>query len=190
MSTHTDPVTRSLESYRADYPALHQTHPNGNPVVYLDSGASAQKPECVIEAVSRCYSEYYANAYRGVYYFGARVDEELENAREQVRNLLNAKAVHEIVFTAGTTMSINMVAQGWGRKSLSPGDEILLNVLEHHANLVPWQMIAQETGAVLKYLPLTSDGQLDIEQLPEYLSEKTRLMAVTGMSNVLGTSPT
>jgi len=189
MSTHTDPVTRSLESYRADFPALHQTHPNGNPVVYLDSGASAQKPECVIEAVSRCYSEYYANAYRGVYYFGARVDEELENAREQVRNLLNAKAVHEIVFTAGTTMSINMVAQGWGRKSLSPGDEILLNVLEHHANLVPWQMIAQETGAVLKYLPLTSDGQLDIEQLPEYLSEKTRLMAVTGMSNVLGTLP-
>ncbi|MDB4638118.1 MAG: SufS family cysteine desulfurase [Planctomycetaceae bacterium] len=189
MSTHTDPVTSSLEQYRSDFPALHQTHPNGSPVVYLDTGASAQKPQCVIDAVSRCYSEYYANAYRGVYYFGARIDEELENAREQVRNLLNAKSAHEIVFTAGTTMSINMVAQGWGRKALSAGDEIILNLLEHHANLVPWQMIAQETGAILKYLPLTADGQLDLDQLPNLLTNKTKLLAVTGMSNVLGTLP-
>lgn len=179
----------SMEQYRSDFPGLHQTHPNGKPVVFLDTGASAQKPQCVIDAVSRCYSEYYANADRGVYYFGNRVDEEIRNTREQVRDLLSAKSSHEVIFTSGTTMSINVVAQGWGRKFLKPGDEVILNEMEHHANLVPWQMIAQQTGAVLKYLPLTSDGRLDLEQLPALLTEKTRLMAVTGMSNVLGTIP-
>jgi len=191
MSMHTDlghPPT-SLDRYREDFPTLQQTHPNGKPIVYLDSGASSQKPQQVIDAESRCYSEYYANAYRGVYHFGARVDEEIENTRELVRGLVEAKKTQEIIFTAGTTMSINVVAEGWGRKFLSAGDEIILNVMEHHANIVPWQMIAKQTGAVLKYLPLTPDGQLDLDQLPNLLTEKTRIMAVTGMSNVLGTLP-
>jgi cysteine desulfurase/selenocysteine lyase len=124
-----------------------------------------------------------------VYYFGSRVDDEIRKSREQVRHLIGANSAHEIIFTSGTTMSINVVARGWGQKFLNAGDEILLNVMEHHANLVPWQMIAQQTGAVLKYLPLTGDGRLDLEQLPGLLTEKTKLMAVTGMSNVLGTMP-
>lgn len=190
MSTQADPQTipAEIEESRNDFPALHQTHPNGKPVVYLDTGASAQKPQCVIDAVSQCYSDYYANAYRGVYYFGAVVDERLEQARELVRQLINANSHSEVVFTAGTTMSINMVAHGGGT-FLSEGDEIVLNLLEHHANLVPWQMIAQQTGAQLKYLPLTSDGQLDLDQLPGLLTERTKLLAVTGMSNVLGSIP-
>ena len=191
MSTHTDSksIPSNIEQCRNDFPALHQTHPNGKSVVYLDSGASAQKPQCVIDAVSECYSEYYANAYRGVYYFGARIDEGLEQSRDRVRQLINANSSSEVIFTSGTTMSINMVAQGWGRTFFSEGDEIVLNVMEHHANLVPWQMIAQQTGAQLKYLPLTEDGQLDLDQLPGLLNENTKLLAVTGMSNVLGSIP-
>ncbi|HSG73438.1 MAG TPA: SufS family cysteine desulfurase [Planctomycetaceae bacterium] len=177
----------NVDAIRDDFPILSQPHPSGRPVVYLDSGASAQKPRAVIDAISDCYSGYYANAYRGVYYFGSRVDDALEGTREKLRELLNAEEVEEIVYTSGSTMSINLVARGWGLKHLKPGDEILLNVMEHHANLVPWQMVAQRTGAVLKYLPLTLDGRLDLEQLPAMLTPRTRLMAVTGMSNVLGT---
>ncbi|HUG19373.1 MAG TPA: SufS family cysteine desulfurase [Planctomycetaceae bacterium] len=177
----------NVDAIRDDFPVLSQPHPSGHPVVYLDSGASAQKPRAVIDAISECYESYYANAYRGVYHFGARIDDALEATRNKVRGLLNAAEAEEIVFTSGTTMSINLVAQGWGLKFLKPGDEILLNVMEHHANLVPWQIAAQRTGAILKYLPLTLDGRLDLEALPELLSPRTKLMAVTGMSNVLGT---
>lgn len=177
----------NVDAIRDDFPVLSQPHPSGQPVVYLDSGASAQKPRAVIDAISDCYSGYYANAYRGVYYFGARVDDALEGTREKLRELLNAEEAEEIVYTSGSTMSINLVARGWGLKHLKAGDEILLNVMEHHANLVPWQMVAEQTGAVLKYLPLTLDGRLDLEQLPSMLTPRTRLMAVTGMSNVLGT---
>jgi cysteine desulfurase / selenocysteine lyase len=176
-----------VEHLRDDFPVLSQPHPSGYPVVYLDSGASAQKPTCVTNAIADCYNHYYANAYRGVYYFGERVDDALEATREKARSLLNAAEAEEIVFTSGTTMSINLVAQGWGLKFLKPGDEILLNVMEHHANLVPWQMAARRTGAVLTYLPLTADGRLDLDQLSSLLTPRTKLLAVTGMSNVLGT---
>ncbi|QDU79365.1 putative cysteine desulfurase [Polystyrenella longa] len=177
----------NINQVRSDFPILSQKLENGQQVVFLDSAASAQKPTIVLDKEREVYSQYYANAYRGVYEFGAKVDEELETSRETVREFLNANSTNEIVFTSGTTMSLNVVAQAWGRKFLKEGDEVLLNEMEHHANIVPWQMIAQETGAKLRYLPLTEDGQLDLGRLPEFLNERTKVLSVTAMSNMLGT---
>jgi len=174
-------------TFRSDFPILDRPLADGTPLVYLDSASSAQKPEVVIRALSEVYEQYYANSHRGVYQFGVRIDEELEGAREKVQKFLGAESPAEIIFTSGTTMSINLVAQAWGRSHLDTDDEVLVNEMEHHANLVPWQQVAQQTGARLRYLPLTDDGQLDLDQLPECLNGKTRLVAVTGMSNVLGT---
>ncbi|REK30842.1 MAG: SufS family cysteine desulfurase [Planctomycetota bacterium] len=174
---------------RRQFPALLQTLPSGTPITYLDTASSAQKPQCVIDAETEVYEQYYANAYRGVYRFGDRVSRELEESRTKVAQFLGAGSPQEVVFTAGTTAAINLVANAWGRKFLKPGDEILVSVLEHHANLVPWQWIAQQTGAILKSIPLTADGRLDMERLNEVLTDRTRLVAVTGMSNVLGTVP-
>ena len=187
MQQTTDSETLDVAAIRKHFPILEKPLPNGMPLAFLDSAASAQKPHCVIEKLCDCYENYYANAHRGLYQFGVRIDEELERSREKVRTFLGAREAEEIVFTAGTTMSINMVARGWGRKFVNAGDEILVNVMEHHSNLVPWQQLAIETGATLRYLPLTDDGQLDTSQLDSYLTEKTRIVAVSGMSNVLGT---
>ncbi|WP_339612909.1 SufS family cysteine desulfurase [uncultured Rubinisphaera sp.] len=178
-----------VEAFRKQFPILHQPDSHGRKVIYLDNGASAQKPLVVIDKVVEAYSKYYANAYRGVYEFGQRIDDELELTREAVRSLINAERKEEIVFTPGTTASLNMIAQGYGRTVLKPGDEILLTLMEHHANIVPWQIIAEQTGAIIRYLPLTEDGRLDLEQLSDYLTEKTKFVSVTGMSNVLGTIP-
>ncbi len=156
-------------------------------MTYLDNGASAQKPQCVIDKESEVYENYYANAYRGVYRFGAMIDEHLEESREKARQLIGAKHVDEVIFTAGSTMSLNMVARGWAARHLQAGDEILLNEMEHHANLVPWQQVAAQTGAVCRFIPLTGDGRLDMTRLDEVLTAKTKVLAVTGMSNVLGT---
>ncbi|NQV28733.1 MAG: SufS family cysteine desulfurase [Rhodopirellula sp.] len=181
-----------VEAVRRDFPILNRLleqgrHRKGRLPAFLDSAASAQKPACVIEKEREVEEQYFANAYRGVYYFGERIDEELEASRERVRQLLNAESSDEIVFTSGTTMSINMVARAWGAKFLHPGDEVLITDMEHHANIVPWQMICQERGATLRWLPLTDDLRLDLSQLDEYLTSKTKLVAVTSMSNVLGT---
>jgi cysteine desulfurase/selenocysteine lyase len=176
-----------VQSVRQQFPILNKLLPKGLPLIYLDSGATAQKPQTVIDKEGEVYENFYANAYRGVYRFGAQVDDELEATRECIRGLIGADSTEEIIFTSGSTMSINMVAAAWGRKHLQSGDEILLNEMEHHANLVPWQQVAKEKGAHLRYIPLTADGQLDLARLDEVLSEKTRLVAVTGMSNVLGT---
>jgi len=176
-----------VEAVRADFPILHKPLPNGAPLVYLDSGASAQKPRPVLDKLIECYENYYANAHRGVYYFGVRIDEELEASREKIQRFIGAAQPEEVIFTGGTTMSINFVAYGWGRKFLKAGDEIVLNEMEHHANLVPWQQLAREKQATLKYLPLTSDGRLDMSRLDDVLNGRTRLVAVSGMSNVLGT---
>ena len=187
MSEPTPAITFDVETVRREFPVLQKPLPKGLPVTYLDSGSSAQKPKCVIDKESEVYENYYANAYRGVYRFGALVDEQLENSREKARQLLGAKHVEEVIFTSGTTMSLNMVAFGWGRRHLQPGDEILLNEMEHHANLVPWQQLASQTGAVCRFIPLTADGRLDLTRLDEVLTPKTKVLAVTGMSNVLGT---
>ena len=172
---------------RQQFPVLCQTLPSGSRPVFLDSGASAQKPQCVIDKEREVEEQYFANAHRGTYQFGQRIDEEFEGARTSIARFLNASSPNDVIFTPGTTIGINMIATGWGRKHVRPGDEILTTVMEHHANFVPWQQLAKERGATLKLIPLTSDGRLDMEQLDSVLSHRTRVLAITGMSNMLGT---
>lgn len=179
--------TLDIAAVRRDFPILGRPLPNGLPLVYLDNAATAQKPRAVIDKLTECYEQYTANVHRGVHTLGERVTAELEGAREKVRALLGAAEAEEIIFTSGTTMSINVVANAWGRKFLQPGDELLLNEMEHHANLVPWQQIAHERGATLRFIPLTHDGRLDLSALDDVLTDRTRLVAVSAMSNVLGT---
>jgi cysteine desulfurase/selenocysteine lyase len=191
MSQSTAPCESiNVERIRREFPIFDRPLPNGRPLVYLDSAASAQKPRRVIEKERECYERYYANAgNRGDYQFASHVDEELEATRAKVRDFIGAAEPEEIVFTSGTTMSINLVAQAWGRKVLGRGDEILLTQMEHHANLVPWQQVAHEKGAVLRFIRLRPDGLLDLDHLDEVLTDRTRMVAITGMSNVLGTAP-
>lgn len=181
-----------IDRVRADFPILLRPFESGRYrkgllPAFLDSAASAQKPQCVIDKEREVEETYYANAYRGVYEFGARVDEELEASRAKVAAFIGAASPEEIAFTSGTTMSINLLARAWGSKFLNPGDEVLITEMEHHANIVPWQMICAERGAVLRWLPITDDRRLDQGQLDDYLTPRTKLMSVTGMSNVLGT---
>jgi cysteine desulfurase/selenocysteine lyase len=176
-----------VESIRRDFPILSRRLANDRPLVYLDTAATAQKPRVVIDKVIECYEQYNSNVHRGIHQLGDRMTTELETARENVQRFIGARDVDEIVFTSGTTMSLNIVAHGWARKFLKPGDEILVNVMEHHANLVPWQLAAKATGATLKFIPLTADGRLDLSNLDELLTARTKLLAVTAMSNVLGT---
>ncbi len=172
---------------RKQFPVLNRPLASGQLPVYLDSGASAQKPSVVIEKEREVEEQYFANAHRGTYQFGLRIDEEFEGARDAVARFLKAPSSNQIVFTPGTTIGLNMIASGWGRKFVQPGDEILTTVMEHHANFVPWQQLAKERGATLKLIPLTQDGQLDMSRLDEVLSRRTKVVAVTGMSNMLGT---
>jgi cysteine desulfurase/selenocysteine lyase len=176
-----------VAAVRRDFPILDRPLPGGLPLVYLDNAATAQKPRQVIDKVVECYENYTANVHRGIHALGDRVTTELEGAREKVRELIGADEVEEIIFTSGSTMSINLVANAWGRKFLQPGDELLLNEMEHHSNLVPWQQIAHARGATLKFIPLTADGRLDLAALDSVLTARTKLVAVTAMSNVLGT---
>jgi cysteine desulfurase/selenocysteine lyase len=180
-------VEFDVERVRRDFPILARRLAHDRPLVYLDTAATAQKPQCVVDKVVECYTEYNANVHRGIHQLGDRMTVELENAREKVQKLIGAAHPEEVVFTSGSTMSLNVVAHGWARKFLKPGDEILLNEMEHHANLVPWQLAAQATGAVLRFIPLTSDGRLQLDALDEVLTPRTKLIAVTAMSNVLGT---
>ncbi len=191
MSQSTAPCESiNVERIRHEFPIFDRPLPNGRPLVYLDSAASAQKPRRVIEKERECYERYYANAgNRGDYELAAHVDEELEATRAKVRDFIGAAQPEEILFTSGTTMSINLVAQAWGRKFLRRGDEILLTQMEHHANLVPWQQVAREKGAELRFIRLRPDGLLDLDHLDDVLTTSTRMVAITGMSNVLGTSP-
>lgn len=186
-SAHREKPMLDVEAIRRDFPILSKILPNGQPLTFLDNAASAQKPKRVIEKQTEFYENYYANAYRGDYQLGAHVDIALEAVRSKTQEFLGAEHSEEIILTSGTTMSLNLVAQSWGRKFLKAGDEILVTPMEHHANLVPWQQVASEKQASLKYIPLTSDGRLDLERLDEVLTEKTKLVAVTAMSNVLGT---
>jgi len=186
------PPPLDVEAVRRDFPILNRPlesgrHRKGTPPAFLDSGASAQKPKCVIDREREVEEQFFANAYRGVYYFGARVDEELESARSRVASFLSVENTDEIIFTSGTTMSLNMVARAWGGRFLEPGDEVLITEMEHHANIVPWQMICAERGATLRWLPVTEDRRLDLTRLDEFLTTKTKMLAVTSMSNVLGT---
>ena len=177
--------TFDVEAIRRDFPILSQ-QVNGKPLVYLDNGASAQKPEAVLDAMDRYYREMHANVHRGAHTLGDRATVAFEGSRETVRNFLNAESTREIIWTRGTTEAINLVANGLAPR-LKAGDEILVSHMEHHANIVPWQMIAERTGAKVVPIQITPDGELDLESFTSLLNEKTRILAITHVSNVLGT---
>ena len=178
--------TFDVESIRRDFPILAQTV-KGKPLVYLDSAASSQKPRVVLDAERQCYEEYYANVHRGVHHLSVRSTEAYEAGRETARCFLNASRGQEIVFVRGTTEAINLVAQTHGRQVLGPGDEVLLTQMEHHSNIVPWQMLCQEKGARLRVAPIDDRGQLLLEEYEALLSERTRIVAFAHVSNALGT---
>ena len=171
---------------RKQFPVLGRLI-NGKPNTFLDTGASAQKPQCVIDKMLKVYSRDYANVHRGSYLLSEEITLEYEKARKIVQKFINAKSDKEIVFTRNATESINLVAAAWGRKFLKKGDEILISEAEHHANLIPWQQVRDETGCTLKIFKIADDGSFVWDEYAKLLSEKTKLVAVTAMSNVLGT---
>jgi cysteine desulfurase / selenocysteine lyase len=180
------PPAFDVEAVRRDFPILHQ-QVHGQPLAYLDSAASAQRPVQVIEAVSEYYRRDHANVHRGVYELSQRATDAFEGAREKMRRYINAASVKEIIFTRGTTEAINLVAQSWGRTNLGAGDEIVITHLEHHANIVPWQMLCEQTGATLKVIPMTPSGELDLDAARGVIGPRTRLLAFGHISNALGT---
>ena len=176
----------SVDAIRRDFPILGTTV-RGRPLVYLDNAATSQKPQTVIDAISRFYATGNANIHRGVYALSEQATVAYDQARLRVARFLGASSPAEIVFTRGTTEAINLVAQSWGRAQLRRGDEILVTAMEHHSNLIPWQLIAEQTGAVLRAAPITGQGELDLDAWHRLLSDRTRLVAVTHISNALGT---
>jgi len=172
---------------RDDFPILSNDVIGEHPLVFLDNAASTQRPYQVIDAIRRVYEHDYANVHRGIHTLSERSTEQYEHAREKCRAFINAEHAHELVFTQGTTASINTVARSWGETNLQPGDEILTTVMEHHSNLVPWQQVCEKTGAVLRHVPMTDDGRLDMAAFDDLLSEKTKLVTVVSVSNTLGT---
>jgi cysteine desulfurase/selenocysteine lyase len=175
-----------LAAVRRDFPILGTTV-HGKPLVYLDNAASAQKPRAVIEAERRLYEEYYSNIHRGVHQLSVRSTEAYEAARARVQRFLGAREAREIVFTRGTTEAVNLVAQTLGRSRVREGDEVLITGLEHHSNIVPWQMLCEEKGARLRVAPITDAGEVDLEAFARLLGERTRIVSVAHVSNALGT---
>jgi cysteine desulfurase / selenocysteine lyase len=175
-----------VAAIRKDFPILHQSV-HGHPLVYLDSAASSQKPKAVIDAISRFYSSDYSNIHRGVHSLSERSTRHYEETRVKIQRFINAADSREIIFVRGTTEAINLVAQTYGRKNLKPGDNILITELEHHSNIVPWQMLCEETGAVLQVAPIDDNGDLRMQEFERRLNARTRLVAVAHISNVLGT---
>jgi len=176
----------SIANVREDFPILRQTV-NGKPLVYLDNAATTQKPKAVIECIRRVYENDFSNVHRGVHTLSQRSTELFEDARETMQKFLNARHSHEIVFVRGTTEAINLVAQSFGRSTLKEGDEILITAMEHHSNIVPWQMLCEQTGAKLKVAPIDRTGELLLDDFEKLLSPRTRLVSVVHMSNALGT---
>ena len=175
-----------LARVRADFPIL-ATQIAGRPLVYLDNAASAQKPRAVLEAIAGCYNGYYANVERGVHTLSQRSTEAREQARETVRRFLNAPSPHEVVFVRGTTEAINLVAASWGGRNVGAGDEVLITGLEHHSNIVPWVMLCEERGGVLRVAPLDDRGEVRLDEFERLLSPRTRIVAAAHISNALGT---
>ncbi|WP_374765103.1 cysteine desulfurase [Yunchengibacter salinarum] len=178
--------TLDLAAIRADFPILSETV-HGKPLVFLDSAASAQKPRVVLEAERDLYEHTYANIHRGVYSFSAESTRRFEAARDAARAFINAEKSHECLLVRGATEGINLVAQSWGRSNLKAGDSIVLSELEHHSNIVPWQMVAEETGARIRVIPALDDGTLDMDAYTRLLAERPKMVAVTHVSNALGT---
>ncbi|WP_368895187.1 cysteine desulfurase [Priestia megaterium] len=176
----------NISDIRKEFPILDQ-EVNGSPLVYLDSAATSQKPLAVIEAIEKYYKEYNSNVHRGVHTLGTRATDGYEGAREKVRKFINAKSTEEIIFTRGTTTALNTVAASYGRANLKPGDEIVITYMEHHSNIIPWQQVAKETGATLKYISLTEDHALSLEEVKSTITSNTKIVSIMQVSNVLGT---
>ena len=177
---------KDIAEIRADFPILNRKV-YGKPLVYFDNGATTQKPKCVLDAVTEVYESYNGNIHRGVHFLSDMSSEAYEAAREKVRTFINAEKKEEIVFTSGTTGSINGIAFSFGERYIKPGDEIILSCLEHHANIVPWQMMCERKGAVLRVIPINDNGEIILEEYFKLLSSKTRLVSVAQASNALGT---
>ena len=175
-----------IQKIRADFPILSQTI-YGKPIVYMDNGATTQKPQAVIDTLLRMYTQCNANIHRGVHYLSEQATEAYENARRTIRDFLNADLSQEIIFTSGATASINLVAFSYGERFIRPGDEIILSEMEHHSNIVPWQMMCNRKGARLRIIPISDSGELLMDEYRQLLNERTRLVAVTHVSNTLGT---
>ena len=175
-----------VERIRQDFPILHQEI-NGKPLVYLDNAATSQKPKQVIEALDKYYQQDNANIHRGVHTLSERATADYEQARGKVRDFINASSEKEIIFVRGATEGINLIAQSYGRTNLKPGDEIIISTMEHHSNIVPWQLLCEQTGAVLKIIPINDDGELIMEEFEKLLGPKTKIVSVVHISNALGT---
>ncbi|MED4225388.1 cysteine desulfurase [Neobacillus cucumis] len=175
----------NIQDIRSQFPILHQ-EVNGKPLVYLDSSATSQKPLQVIESVEKYYREINSNVHRGVHTLGTRATDAYEGAREKVRKFINAKSTQEVIFTRGTTTSLNTVAASYAAANLKEGDEIVITYMEHHSNIIPWQQVAKRTGAQLKYIPLQEDGTLSLDDVRATISANTKIVSVMQVSNVLG----
>ena len=175
-----------VAAIRRDFPILHQTV-NGKPLVYLDNAASSQRPKSVIDAISRYYEHDHANVHRGVHTLSQRATDAYEGARETIRRFINARDTKEIIFVRGTTEAVNLVAQSFARPGFQPGDEILISALEHHANIVPWQLLRDQVGAVLKVIPINEAGEVDFLEFEKLIGPRTKLLALAHVSNALGT---
>jgi cysteine desulfurase / selenocysteine lyase len=176
----------NVQEIRKQFPILDQ-EVNGHPLVYLDSAATSQKPISVIEAINDYYRKHNSNVHRGVHTLGTRATDGYEGAREKVRKFINAASTEEVIFTRGTTTSINTIAASYGRANVSEGDEIVISHMEHHSNIIPWQQLAKEKGATLKYVPLQEDGTISIEDVRETVTPQTKIVSIMMVSNVLGT---
>jgi cysteine desulfurase / selenocysteine lyase len=175
----------NIQDIRRDFPILNQ-EVNGHPLVYLDSSATSQKPIQVIETLEKYYKEINSNVHRGVHTLGTRATDAYEGAREKVRKFINAKSTQEVIFTRGTTTALNTVASSYAAANLKTGDEIVITYMEHHSNIIPWQQVARRTGAELKYIPLQEDGTLSLEDVRATITEKTKVVSIMQVSNVLG----
>ena len=176
----------NLEKIRKDFPILNEKV-NGNNLVYLDNAATSQKPKEVIESLVNYYEKYNSNVHRGVHTLSIKATDEFEKSRIKIQKFINAKSSNEIIFTRNASESLNLIAYSWGKDNISSGDEIFITPFEHHSNIVPWQMLCKEKKAILKYLPLNNNGDIDINKFKNEISKKTKLVSVTHMSNVLGT---
>jgi len=191
MSSSVDLITEkeatwNVERIRADFPVLHQTV-NGKPLVYLDNGASSQVPQVVIDRGSKYLEQEHSNIHRGVHYLSQRATTAYEGAREKVKRFINARESRECIFVRGATEGVNLIMYGYGRKFVNSGDEIIISAMEHHANIVPWQMLCEEKGARLRVIPMNDAGELLIDEYEGLLNERTKLVGVTHVSNALGT---
>ena len=175
-----------VAAIRRDFPILHQNI-NGKPLVYLDNAASSQRPQSVIDAISRYYQHDHANVHRGVHTLSQRATDAFEGARETIRRFINARDNKEIIFVRGTTEAVNLIAQSFARPNFKAGDEILISALEHHANIVPWQLLREQIGIVLKVIPITASGEVDFVEFEKLIGPRTRLLALAHVSNALGT---